>query len=110
VDGELDRVESGLDELDGVLSFRIESGIREVEVSAEVSKVGFGRGGRGVVDCCWTGFAHPISLRDRLWFEVECVPFAPSSSASPASPGSPFILRYQSLGEEGSALVYEKLR
>lgn len=67
MEGELDRVEFGLEELDGVLCFRTETGIFEAELRAEVSKVGgFGLDDRGVVDSCWIGFVNPSSLCDRL--------------------------------------------
>lgn len=51
VEGEFDRVEFGLDEVDAALYFRIEIGIFEAAVSAEVSRVVFGRDDRAVVGC-----------------------------------------------------------
>jgi hypothetical protein len=107
VEGELDRVEFGLDDPDGVLCFRTEIGIFEADVAVEVSRVGFGRRDRGVAACCCSGFVNPISLRDRLCFKGEAKTFV---STPLPSLGSSLRLRYQSLGEEGSTLVCEKLR
>lgn len=48
----MDRVELGLDELEGVLYLRTETGILDVDGKTEVSNLGFGRNDRADLDCC----------------------------------------------------------
>lgn len=55
-EGELDRVDAGLDDADGLLSFRTDTGILEDEDGEgdkiEVSIVGLGRGPTRDEECC----------------------------------------------------------
>lgn len=103
-DGELDRVDDALSDPVGLLSFLTERGSFDVEPETEP----FELGGRREAGLRTTGRADlevGTSLCDREW------PFwAGSGWVCPSIPSLLLRLRYQLVGDEGSASGSDKLR